>query len=100
MQRLPWKSPLQTKTLAEAEGGDGQTFIDSGITLTLQSLLFAKEQGAPEKSEDFPICRTPNLLGKREPKRTKRARKTAKRKKQGNQKKQGLEGQGTRTLRY
>ena len=51
-----------------------------------------KKARTPEKSKDFPLCRTPRILGKGG-ENAQKARKIAKRKKQGNRKKQGLEGQ-------
>ena len=66
------------------------------LSLTLQSLLFwakKKKRGTPEKGKDFPIGRTPQILGK-ESKNAQNSKESRKMKEHGNRKKQGLEGQG------
>ena len=66
-------------------------------SLTLQPLLFWKEQGFfPQKSKGFSLRGTPKILGKGR-KTHKKSKENRKTKKQGNRKKQGLEGQGFRT---
>ena len=67
-----------------------------GVSLTLQSLFFwQKKARIPEKSEDFPLCETLDILAK-ESKTHKKQGKLQNEKSEENEKKQGLEGRGFR----